>query len=156
MQEILKLWLKHQTPRCKPHSIRMYKTACKRLTISFGDLRPEEINTLLIEKFQDKLLMVGLSPRTINFQVGIALSAIRWAHDRELIEHGPPKSKPLKVRVNHSRKSLTASELKKLMAKLREPRWERLTPFVMIALYAGLRQQEIAWLTWEDVDLAVA
>ena len=23
----------------------------------------------------------------------------------------------------------------------------------MIALYAGLRQQEIAWLTWEDVDL---
>ncbi len=95
MREILKLWLKHQTPRCKPHSIRMYKTACKRLTISFGDLRPEEINTLLIEKFQDKLLMVGLSPRTINFQVGIALSAIRWAHDRELIEHGPPKSKPL-------------------------------------------------------------
>ena len=24
----------------------------------------------------------------------------------------------------------------------------------MLALYAGLRQQEIAWLTWDDVDLA--
>jgi integrase len=153
MREILKLWLKYQTPRCKPHSIRMYKTACKRLTMNFGDLRPEEINTLLIEKFQDSLLMVGLSPRTINFQVGIALSAIRWAHDRELIEHGPPKSKPLKVKRSRSRKYLTADELKKLMTKLREPRWQRLTPFVMIALYAGLRQQEIAWLTWEDVDL---
>ena len=23
----------------------------------------------------------------------------------------------------------------------------------MLALYAGLRQQEIAWLGWEDVDL---
>ena len=90
-REIVKLWLEHQKPRCKPKSIRIYKTACKRFNISFGQCRPEEITTPLVEKFQDKLLMVGLSPRTINHQIAIALSAIRWAHDRELIEHGPPK-----------------------------------------------------------------
>ena len=153
LREVLKLWLKHQTSRCKPKSIRIYETACKRFTMSFGDRRPEEITTLLVEQFQDKLLMVGLSPRTINHQIGIALSAIKWAHDRELIDTAPPKWKPLKIRVKHSRKYLTTSELKKLMEKMCLPRWKRLEPVIMLALYAGLRQQEIVWLTWEDVDL---
>ena len=153
VREVLKLWLKHQKSRCKSQSMRVYVTTAKRFNISFGDRRPEEITTLSIEQFQDKLLMVGLSPSTINHGLRIIMSALRWAHDRELIEHGPPKWKPLKIRVNHSRKYLTASELKMLLTKVREPKWKRLGPFVMLALYAGLRQQECLWLAWEDVDL---
>jgi integrase/recombinase XerC len=41
----------------------------------------------------------------------------------------------------------------KLLATVREPQWQRLEVVVMLALYAGLRQQEIVWLTREDVDL---
>ena len=62
--------------------------------------------------------------------------------------------KRLKVEGNHSRKYLTADELGQLLETVREPRWERLESVIMLALYAGLRQQEIAWLTWEDIDLA--
>ncbi len=154
MREVLKRWVKHQTPRCKPKSVEIYRIVRKRFTMVWGDLLPEEITTLKVEEFQEKSLMTGLSPTTINHRLGIALSAIKWAHDRGLIDTAPPKWKPLKSRGNnHSRKYLTASELRKLMEKLREPRWERLTLIVMLALYAGLRQQEIAWLTWEDIDL---
>ncbi len=153
MREILKLWLKHQTPRCKPRSLQVYNIVRKRFSLVWGDLHPEEITTLLVEQFQEKSLTVGLSPRTISQQISIALSALKSAHDRELIKVEPSKWKRLKVNASRSRKYLTADELKKLMTKVREPRWERLTPIVMLALYAGLRQQEIAWLAWEDVDL---
>ncbi len=154
MREVLKLWVKHQTPRCKPKSVEVYRIVRKRFSMIWGDLSPEDITTLKVEEFQEKSLMVGLSPTTINHRLGIALSAIKWAHDRGLIDTAPPTWKPLKIRGNnHSRKYLTSAELEKLLTKLHEPKWERLTPIVMIALYAGLRQQEIAWLTWEDIDL---
>jgi integrase len=52
------------------------------------------------------------------------------------------------------RKHLTASEPTKLLTTLKQPRSQRLEVVIMLALYAGLRQQEIIWLTWEDVDLA--
>jgi len=153
VREILKLWLKYQTPRCKPRSVHLYKIVRKRFSLVWGDLRPEEITILKMEEFQEKSLMVGLSPRTINHQMGIALSALKWAHDRKLIDTEPPKCKRLKLTGGPTRKFLTATELEKLLSKVKEPRWERLTPFIMLALYAGLRQQEIAWLTWEDIDL---
>ncbi len=152
-REILRLWLKYQTPRCKPQSVELYKIVRKRFSLVWGDLHPDQITALLVEQFQENSLTAGLSPRTINHRLGMALSAIRWANDRGLIDTEPPKWKPLKVRVNHSRKYLTASELKKLLAKVREPQWERLTPFVMLALYCGCRCDEIRWLEWDDVDL---
>ncbi len=153
VREILDLWVKHQTPRCKPHSIRLYKVVRKRFSLVWGDLPPEEISTLLVEQFQEKSLTVGLGPRTINHNLGIVISALQWAHDRELIDAAPPKWKPLKIRDKHSRKYLTASELKKLLTTVRNPRWKRLEPVIMLALFAGLRHQECMWLSWDSVDL---
>jgi integrase len=154
VREILTRWIKYQTARCKPRSIHLYKIVRKRFSMVWGDLRPDQITTLVVEEFQERSLVAGLSPRTINHQVGVALSALRWAADRGLTDAEPPKWKRLKVEGNHSRKYLTADELGTLLDTVREPRWQRLEVVVMLALYVGLRQQEIAWLTWEDIDLA--
>jgi site-specific recombinase XerD len=153
VRDILGRWFKYQTPRCKPRSIPFYKIVRKRFSLVWGDLRPEELTILVVEEFQETALQIGLSPRTINNQIGMALSAIGWAHDRGLIDTGPPKWKRLKVNSAHARKYLTGPEITRLLKTVREPRWQRLEVVVMLALYAGLRQQEIAWLTWEDVDL---
>jgi integrase len=152
--EILSRWLKFQSARCRPRSVHLYKIVGKRFSHVWGDLHPVEVTTTVVEEFQESVLMIGLSPRTINHQVGIALSALKWAADRRLTDADPPKWKRLKVNGNRARKYLTPSELAKLLETVREPRWERLEAVVMLALYAGLRQQEIAWLTWSDIDLA--
>ncbi|MCZ6782249.1 MAG: tyrosine-type recombinase/integrase, partial [Proteobacteria bacterium] len=154
VRDVLSRWIKYQTARCKPRSVHLYKIVRKRFALTWGDLRPEQITTIVVEEFQEGALLAGLSPRTINHQVGIALSALKWAADRGLTQTEPPKWNRLKVNSTHARKYLTASELTKLLAAAREPRWQRLEVVVMLALYAGLRQQEIAWLTWDDVDLA--
>ena len=154
VRDVLARWIKFQTARCKPRSVHLYKIVRKRFSLVWGDLRPDEVTTSVVEEFQENALLAGLSPRTINHQVGIALSALKWAADRGLTDAQPPKSKRLKVNGTRTRKYLTASELAALLAKVREPRWQRLEVVVMLALYAGLRQQEIAWLSWDDVDLA--
>ena len=50
-------------------------------------------------------------------------------------------------------KYLSAPEIERLLKKVKEPRFKRLEPAITLALYAGLRQGEIVWLTWDDVDL---
>ena len=153
VRDVLSRWIRYQTARCKPRSVHLYKIVRKRFSLVWGDLRPEQLTTVVVEEFQESALLAGLSPRTINHQMGIALSALKWAADRGLIDTNPPKWKRLKVSGSHARKYLSASELAQLLATAREPRWQRLEVVVMLALYAGLRQQEIAWLTWEDMDL---
>jgi integrase len=153
MRHILRDWLEYQRKRCKPQTIQIYRIVRKRFAIFWGNLRPEEITPVKIKEAQDSMLRVGLSPRTINQQIDSGLSAIRWATDQGLIDVQPPRYKKLKLRNNHTRKYLTGDELRKLLVKVKEPRWERLELVVLLALYAGLRQGEIIWLTWEDVDL---
>ncbi len=156
VREILRRWFEYQVPRCKPKSVHLYKIVRKRFSILWGDLRPEELSTAVVEDTQESLLRVGLAPRSINHQIGIALQAIRWAGERGLASTEPPKWKRLKDpnSTTHARKYLSASEVAKLLAKVREPKWQRLEAVVRLALFAGLRQQEIVWLTWDDVDLA--
>jgi site-specific recombinase XerD len=154
VREILRRWFEYQKVRCKRRSLPTYRIIKKRFSLAWGDLRPAELTTLVVEEFQETALQVGLSPRTINNQIQLALPAIKWAHDRGLIDTGPPKWKRLRVNSIHARRYLTGEEITRLLRTVREPRWQRLEVVVMLALYAGLRQQEIAWLTWQDVDLA--
>jgi integrase len=149
----LKRWFDYQEHRCKPRSLCTYKIVKKRFSMVWGDLLPEELTTIKVEEFQETGLQIGLAPRTINGQMGLALSAIRWAHDRGLIATGPPKYRALKLKSTHSRKYLTGSEIADLLKTVQEHRWKRLEIVIFLALYAGLRQHEIIWLTWEDVDL---
>ncbi len=83
VRDVLTRWIKYQTARCKPRSVHLYKIVRKRFSLVWGDLRAEEITTTVVEEFQESALEAGLSPRTINHQVGIALSALKWASDRE-------------------------------------------------------------------------
>lgn len=155
VRDILSRWFQYQKVRSKPGSISTYKVVRKRFSLAWGDLRPDEVTKIVVEEFQERALETGMNPRTANSQIGIALSALKWANERGLIDAAPPKYKRLKLNGRgRTRKYLTASELEKLLTTVKQPRWQRLEVVIMLALYAGLRQQEIIWLTWEDVDLA--
>ena len=155
VREVLARWFRFQMPRCKPRSVDLYKIVKKRFTGLWGDLKPRELTTSVIEDTQETLLQIGLARRSINNQIGMALQSIRWAHDRGLIDSPPPKWKRLKDPhdTTHARKYLEPTEVAKLLSTAREPKWQRLEVVVLLALCAGLRQQEICWLEWKDIDL---
>ena len=66
MREVLSRWIKYQTARCKPRSVHLYKIVRRRFSLAWGNLRPKQITTLVVEEFQEGALLAGLSPRTIN------------------------------------------------------------------------------------------
>ena len=155
VREVLDRWYKYQTVRCKQGSVNLYKIVRKRFGGLWGELKPSDLTTVEIEDTQETLLQIGLAPRSINHQTGIALQSIKWAYDRGLIDTPPPKWRRLKDPNNttHARKYLEPSEVAKLLATVREPKWQRLEIVVLLALCGGLRQQEICWLEWKDIDL---
>ena len=153
VRQVLRRWLSYQEPRRKPNSLHAYRIVVKRFSMVWGDLRADEVTRERIEEFQETALQLGLSPRTINHQLGLAIAALRWAHERDLVDTPPPHWKRLHVRGSRSRKYLTTTEMAKLFRSLKKPTFSRLTPVVMLAAYAGLRRGEIIWLEWSDVDL---
>ncbi len=155
VREVLDRWYKYQTVRCKPRSIDLYRIVQRRFGGLWGDLKPRELTSAEIEDTQETLLQIGLARRSINNQIGMALQSIKWAHERGLIDSPPPKWKRLKDPhdTTHARKYLEQSEVAKLLSTVREPKWQRLEVVVLLALCAGLRQQEICWLEWKDFDL---
>jgi hypothetical protein len=68
--EILARWFEHQVPRCKPRSVDLYKIVRKRFSMLWGNLRPEELTTAVVEDTQETLLQVRLAPRSINTRSG--------------------------------------------------------------------------------------
>ena len=153
VRAVLKRWVAYQKPRRKPRSLHAYRIVQRRFTIMWGDLLPREMTRQTIEEAQEAMLTAKLSPRTINHQVGLAVAALRWAYEREIVNRAPPKWKRLDVKGQSPRKYLTATELRRLFAALDRSEFRRLRPVVMLAAYAGLRLGEIVALRWQDVDL---
>ena len=151
--EVLKRWVAFQTRRRKPRSVHAYRVVLRRFTLMWGDLTAEDLTRAAIEEAQEAMLTAGLSPRTVNHQVGLAVAAIRWAHERDLVKASPPAWRRLPVGGRSPRKYLTGTELRALFDALATAEFERLRPVIMLAAYAGLRMGEIIWLEWKDVDL---
>ncbi len=153
VREVLKRWVAYQKPRRKARSLHAYRIAQRRFTMMWGDLLSREVTRRTIEEAQDAMLAAKLSPTTINHQIGLAIAALRWAHERDLVDAPPPKWKRLDVKGRSPRKYLTATEMRHLFAALDDSKFVRLRPVVMLAAYAGLRMGEIIALRWQDVDL---
>jgi integrase len=154
IRDVFRAWLAFQKSRRKARSVHAYTIACRRFGRAWGALRPAELTRQAVEEMQEAMLAAGLAPRTINHQMGLAISALRWGSDREMFDSPLPKWKRLEVKNRSPRKYLSAAELRRVFATLdAQPRFARLRPVIMLAARAGLRIGEIVWLQWADVDL---
>ena len=50
VRDVLSRWIKYQTPRCKPRSVHLYKMVRKRFSLVWGDLRPKQITTTVVDR----------------------------------------------------------------------------------------------------------
>ncbi len=116
----------------------------------------EEITTAQIATFiEHKVRVQGLAPKTANHYRSIIRRVFNWAADRGLIKlpnnvNPASKVQPYKERAPEIR-FLTLAQIEEQLAALRfKP---QLHAMVATLIYAGLRREELSWLTLDDIDL---
>lgn len=119
---------------------------------AFEEITVQQIATFIDFKVRDQ----GLSPKTANHYRSILRRVFNWAAQRELVRlpgHVNPAAKvaPYKERAPEIR-FLTLAQIDEQLHHLRfNP---KLQTMVAVLIYAGLRREELLWLTRQDIDLS--
>jgi len=128
--------------RCKPHVI---EAKCF-----------EQISTANVQTFIDRLVRArGLAPKTANRYREILHRLFAWALKTKLIRT-PGSVNPVKDVERYRERAgeirfLTLPQVEEQLHALRfNP---HLQTMVAVLIYAGLRREELLWLTLDDIDL---
>jgi len=128
--------------------------ACKPAVIAASSF--EEITTDQIATFiEHKVRVQGLKPKTANHYRSIIRRVFNWASERGMIRlpggiNPASKVKPYKEHAPEIR-FLTMYQIDEQLAALRfKPQLHAMTAML---IYAGLRREELTWLTLDDVAL---
>lgn len=124
-----------------------------------------DVSTAQVAAYRDKLVADGLSPTTVNKSLMVVAQVFSEAQTQGLIDRNPARGLNVKgaAKRKQHRRAFTFEQFKALVAAL-DPDCEdggwmhkelrrdwRL--FVLLAGYTGGRQQEVARLRWEQIDL---
>ncbi|MBR5248581.1 MAG: site-specific integrase [Lachnospiraceae bacterium] len=144
-------WLTLSRNRVKESTyVKYYGIVNTRLKPGLGSLLPEELNTIIIEKFSNNLLIqVNLSPKTVRDILTVLHAVIDYGRKQRgsgFIEMDIiyPQSRKSKMRV------LSNEEQYRLVQYLMTDM--DYTKFgILLALFTGMRIGEICALRWEDI-----
>lgn len=143
-------------------SKRSYLIAERRhvriLIAYFKNYSLADISPMTIERFKRERLATpvrgGSKPRkpaSVNRELAALSRICSMAVANEMLQANPC-SKVKRLREDNIRtRYLTNAEEEQLMAAITEP-FERLRPVIIFALNTGMRQGEVASLTWPQVD----
>lgn len=144
-------WLTLSRNRVKESTyVKYFGIVNSRLKPGLGSRMPEELNTIIIEKFSNNLLMHdNLSPKTVRDILTVLHAVIDYGRKQRgsgFIEMDIiyPQSRKSKMRV------LSNEEQFKLVQHLMKDM--NYTKFgILLALFTGMRIGEICALRWEDI-----
>ena len=126
----------------------------RALVIEAGSF--EEISTPQISAFiTGQVASRGLAPKTANRYREILMRLFNWARDLHGIRLPADKNPVAKVQRYKERAPeisfLTLPQIEEQLGVLAE--YPQLQVMVAVLIYAGLRREELLWLTHEDIDL---
>jgi integrase len=132
----------------KPSEVKGKKSIFKHHLLDvFGRTRIDKIGAKEIEKYKNKKLKEGLSPKTINNHLTVLRRCLSLAAEWEIIDFNL-KLKWMKV-PKQKFDFLTFEEAERLI----EGAEGDFRTMIILALKTGLRQGELLGLQWDDVDL---
>ena len=92
-----------------------------------------------------------VSAQTANNDLCVVRTALNWAVKRGLLAESPFRGVLLFGVPRNPPRYIPAHDVPRVLATAESL---GLKEYVAVALYAGLRKAEVAWLEWEDVDFA--
>jgi integrase len=165
LNAFLTRWLQMRVASLKPDSVIRYDGILTAFLGHMGALAGcaiSEVTPAQVAAFRDAQAAAGISATTINKSLMVLGQAFDEAHRQGLVERNPARGLNVKgaAKQKQHRRAFTFDQFRALYAALGEDRGWMRNPlrlewqtFVALAGYTGGRQQEIAHLTWEQIDL---
>ena len=152
VQEAAELWLERsEAEGLERGTMRYYRDmAEKHINPIVGNLKLSRLNQPTVEKMRDDLLKTrsrAMTQKAIKILKGILKDAKR----RGLVSQNVAQDVSVKNQSRHQEEIVipTVEDVRQIIDKA-EGRWR---PFLVTALFTGLRASELRGLTWENVDL---
>jgi integrase len=142
------MYLELKAPRWSPRTLEFEEANLKHLLPAFGGKLVVDIDAADVVQYQKTRLAKGLSPRTVNMEVGTFRAIMSRSRNWARIM---PDVKMLKTRRDVGQ-ALTPGQYDMVVEACNRSQSRMLAPFVQIAMETGARTGVIKTLTWGNVD----
>lgn len=144
------LWLNEYTGNLKPLTVKQYTSYINNHIIaSIGNVKLIRLDTPIVQKFYNRLVKEGLTPKTIKNIHGILHSMLETAVEVGYIRVNPSGACRLPKVEKKQVKPLENTDISNLLGALKGDKYESL---YTVDLFTGLRQSELLGLTWDCID----
>lgn len=153
LRDLVKNYLAARRPHVSDRHYQDLKSTLSNFLLQTGATTTDELTPNRASAHLDRLAEAGASGRTLNRHLGNLQACLNWAHATLLLQQphpicSLPKRPERRVRL---RRALTQAEADLLLQSVSGD--ERLA--YLLALYAGIRQGEMAQMVWSDIELGV-
>lgn len=127
-----------------------YNNIVNKINAELGNIALQELKPMHIQRYYTKQLKDGLSPNTVIKHYNLLYTALKFAVRQGIVNENvvekttPPKKTKAEISF------YTKEQLKQLLSLVKG---HRLEIVVALAIYYGLRREEIMGLTWSCIDL---
>jgi integrase len=151
--EITEAYMEFREHRYAEKTLEVDRKACAALLGMDVD-RVSDLTIRHADRYVERRYGEGMSPRTINMELGGIKRIIKWAIPREMCEETKTltfflEKKPQDDHGVREKRAFTIEEVHELMPRIPE-QWRTL---MHLYLLTGVRRAEGLFLTWAEVDL---
>ncbi|MGH3181678.1 MAG: tyrosine-type recombinase/integrase, partial [Streptosporangiaceae bacterium] len=148
LPKALEEWRKKRAHTIAPNTVSYYLRHCQRLADGLGSITLGAITADVVASYQQKRLAAGVSPRTVNMEVGtlrsVMIRARLWANIAPDVHMLPEPASP--------GVAITRQQEEQLLAACAASRSPSLHTFIVLAIETGARRGVIQTLQWKRVD----
>lgn len=147
----LDIWLDtYVTHSVKPYTEDSYRSTCNvHIKPVLGQIRLTSLTTFQVQRFYNRLLEQGMSPKTIKNVNGVLHKALNQAIRVGAMKNNPTEACDLPKVYKKEIKPLEQEDIRRFLEALQGHRFEIL---YTVTVFTGLRQGEVLGLTWDCVD----
>lgn len=152
---IARLWVLYQEARPERRDWKndgyMYSAHLEK---PFGQKTPNELRTLEMDAFRNKLLKAGKSPQTVKHILGLLQRLIRFGVKKGVCPAPNPSDLTIEMpRVDNKKtESLTQEQLSRYLEAIAKEPDQNAASFLLFALATGIRKGALMALRWDDID----
>lgn len=146
-------WMKRCSPRWTVRTQGRYLGVMTGFLNYIGeDFLVRKLKIEDVEKFYQKALDEGLSPKTAQVEVGVIRSFLNDMRRRGVIDVNPASGLVLQSARSggRARQPFNQEHIDKIRAECKGTQWETM---LLLGLWVGCRIEDAAKMRWEDVDM---